>query len=248
MTDRVGDVPTWGAFRGVTAVSKFDHQRTIEPVATPEASHSPAFDIHSEGLPLEETFYATEHIGDRTEEEYDALGEGAIRQIGRNFVKLISATSMVALLGAFVAWAVPDDSADTNPTLMADASGSQILSDDPKEAAFGQAFYVERDTGRSTIAADEIKQFVEVNVVLPIPSIKAAAVPGQTPNETTLAENAATPWPVPFSRDVAMAAMSAFEEGPLAQGSDDEAIHFSGDEETYSSWVSVMIPKQRPSF
>ena len=268
--------PSWGAFRGIkpkadeTSVDLLNHgngshdavniSETVVDLSAGESRHfenTPAFDVRSVRSSSDIGFYAVPS-DDPDEDEYENLGEGALRQIVRNFVSLAGTCSAVALLGAVVFWAVPNGR--TEVAMIADAgeivgveeagdvsvlqTNASEISNDAVATLVGNDISVDQEPKVKTI---------EISVDLPIPSVVAVADAGISPLKSTLMETSEMPGPMPTPRAIAMAALEEFEDGPLAQGSDDEAISagrslLKDKEAVVAKWVSVMIPKSRPLF
>jgi hypothetical protein len=209
--------------------------------------HAPAFDVNAPTLPQEQTFYAVDYA-DRDEEEFDELGEGAIRQIGRSFMSLVGAGSAASLVAALVMWSVPgpqapgiDVAADTTTPI------SQVASLG-NELGAGKEFFVDESASDLRNTPDEVAQFIEIEVNLPVPSVIEEALDGSSAPVSTIVDASGYPGPVPMPREMAYVAMAAFEESPLAQGSDDEALTAGKSLQNTKEWVSVMMPKPRPVF
>jgi len=254
MTNAQRTTPSWGAFKGIKPQSAKPSPIPDAPAATPTIdpdnsflSTRPAFDIHAEPLGKDESFYATPSHH-RNEEEFDELGEGAIRQIGRSFISLVSMGSAAALMAAAVFWAMP--SGDQAQMAEAESKPNVILEGEGVAVASGHEFFI---GDVSDLRGRENKVFseaIQIDVDLPIPSVIAKAEENTTPVQSALSDDLGYPGPTPLPRSVAFAALENFEDSPMAQGSDDEALSAarSAVASTEQAWVSVMIPKDRPHF
>jgi hypothetical protein len=260
MTGTLKRSPSWGAFKELKPRCDASREVSAEvvdmaPVNQNESVSNkaqPAFDVQSPTLPLEQTFYAVDAV-DRDEEEFDELGEGAIRQIGRSFISLVGAGSAAALVAAVVIWTIPNDRPGSVNVATSESESTLQVASLNNEVVTGREFFVDASADEMRSEPDEVTQFIEIDVELPVPSVIEAAIEGSTPPVSTIVDATGYPGPVPMPRDLAYVAMATFEESPMAQGSDDEAMSaatFNDDvaRSDNGTFVSVMIPKPRPVF
>lgn len=260
MTGTLKRSPSWGAFKELKPRNGVAREEISEVVAVLPSSDTesvsnkakPAFNVESPALPQEQTFYAVDS-DQRDEEEFDELGEGAIRQIGRSFISLVGAGSAASLVAALVVWSVPSHHAAPVNIAIGESETSLQVASLNDQVVTGNEFLIDDTAEVLRSDPDEVTQYIEIDVELPVPSVIEAAIEGSTPPVSTIVDASGYPGPVPMPRDLAYVAMATFEESPLAQGSDDEALSAVtaareiGSHEA-SGWVSVMMPKPRPVF
>lgn len=255
MTSIQRKAPSWGAFKEKKAATESDSEAAAttttspaEEFASSPVAGGPAFDLRQDIPSPQENFFAVAP-DERSEEELDALGEGAIRQIGRNFVSLVSGGSAFALLAVGVMWILPlgDPGEDTSRTTIASSSEAEVSA----TVSGGHEFYVDDEAAGTAAIADEPQQFFEITVNLPVPVVSSKDESGVSALKSTLAETSGYPGPIPLPRDVAIAALEDFEEGPLAQGSDDEVTSIRLVSSSGAEVVGprgIPLPKMRPVF
>jgi hypothetical protein len=225
----------------------------------PDSRDAPAFDVH---VSLSDDASA-EVLVDRNEEEYDDLGEGALRQIGRNFASIAGIGSTFAMLAAFAIWIAPSDNYSVAAITKADLeliSGDQgntknLETEKVIEVALKQDFFVGDEANSSFLTEQEPAGFVEIQVELPIPVIVEKTKVDEEPLASTrglVFDASGFPGPIPIAREYALNTLSGTERGIIAQGSDDEqtesAIAEAFEVVHKREWVSVMIPRARPLF
>lgn len=255
MTDTGHKVPNWGAFKGMgrqevlSNINKHCETAEDDTSLLPETVNEtpPVFDPRSE-IPDDGNFYACEHNLDRSEEEFDELGEGAIRQIGKNFITMASASVGVFAIVAAVMWSIPNRHLNDEISVAMAGGGTSMAEADRVVSHVDQNEIHATFVSKKNLVSAAPVEYIEVDVVLPIPSVIAEATTGEAPEHSVLMSYTGLSGPAPYPRSAALAAADELVEGPLAQGSDDEAVRPAPIADENKPWVSVMIPMKRPIF
>jgi hypothetical protein len=260
--------PAWGGFKGSAGNGPSENSDDVSfygvtvldrMIDGPDSRDAPAFNVH---VSLNDDA-SPEAFLDRNEEEYDDLGEGAIRQISRNFASIVGTGSTFAMLAAFAIWIAPSDkssvvsiaNADLNLVSEERVDASNLETKKVIEVALKQDFFVSAEDNSPSLAEQEPSGFVEIQVELPIPVIVEAVKMDEAPLASTrelVFDASGFPGPIPIAREYALNTLAGTEIGIIAQGSDDERTEVATSEVLEAAqareWVSVMIPRSRPLF
>lgn len=244
-------VPTWGAFRGIASGISKETFSSDAPEGSNRGSEkveggsAPAFNLNDVPVDAETSFYAD--VGsDRNEIEFDALGEGALRQIGRNFISVLGSVSAIGLAIGSVLWIFSEAPMDPASVIASNVSGSELVA-----TISNPDYFVSSEADVDVPLEIESAEAYVIDLDIPVPSvIEASQSEGNEP--MSVVKNGDDKNPTPISRQVALASFASVEDGPLAQGSDDESVLGSSIQAASLSgagnWVSILMPVDRPAF